>query len=238
MKNLRKIFLTAFVLIVVLLPASSFAQQAIATPAVASSCALTVASVGDVLCKIGSLLKSVIPVLITLGIVYFIWGIVAYVIGGDQEAKKKGKNKIIYGLIGFVVIFALQGLVSIVINTFGFDQGGQLVTNLVQNNKNIAEANLGSCNLVNNPKLGDVFNYATCFINSSVIPLIASLAVAIFIWGIIQYVINNEEEAKKEKGKQFMIWGIIGLAVMVGVWGLVSILGSTFGIKYVIPQLQ
>ena len=61
-----------------------------------------------------------------------------------------------------------------------------------------------------------------------------------FIWGVVQYVINGEEEAKKAKGKQFMIWGIIALAVMVSVWGLVSILTHTFGIssgKDFIPQL-
>lgn len=47
-----------------------------------------------------------------------------YVIADDEEAKKSGKNRIIYGLIGFVVIFSMWGLVGIVINTFGFDQQG------------------------------------------------------------------------------------------------------------------
>ena len=238
MKNFRKIFVVVFVLMVLLLPTLSFAQQATAATAAASPCAATVTSIGDILCKTGSFLKLLIPVLITLGIVYFIWGIVTYVIGGDEEAKTKGKSRMIYGIIGFVVIFALQGIISIIITTFGLEQGGQLVTSLVQNNSNIVEANIGTCALANSPNLGDVFNYATCFINNSVIPLIASLAVATFIWGVIQYVMNTEEEAKREKGKQFMIWGIIGLTVMVGVWGLVSILGSTFGIEYAIPQLK
>jgi hypothetical protein len=60
-----------------------------------------------------------------------------------------------------------------------------------------------------------------------------------FIWGVVQYVINSDEEAKKAKGKEFMIWGIIGLTVMVSVWGLVNVLGSTFNnIRSVIPQVN
>ena len=47
------------------------------------------------------------------------------------------------------------------------------------------------------------------------------------------------EEAKKAKGKQFMIWGIVALTVMMGVWGLVGILGATFGTNTtVLPQTK
>ncbi len=89
-----------------------------------------------------------------------------------------------------------------------------------------------------NPKLQDLLGYASCIINKSVIPLIFALAVAMFVWGVVQYVINDDEEAKKAKGRQFMIWGIIALTVMVSVWGLVKILGNTFGIEYAIPQVK
>jgi len=95
-----------------------------------------------------------------------------------------------------------------------------------------------SCDLDPNPKFQDLLLYLVCIINNSVIPIIFALAVVMFVWGVVQYVINSDEEAKKEKGKQFMIWGIIALAVMVSVWGLVSILGNTFGIEYAIPQVK
>jgi hypothetical protein len=88
-------------------------------------------------------------------------------------------------------------------------------------------------------KLGDLFNYVTCTINSSVIPLIFGIALVSFIWGVVQYVINNDEEAKKAQGRQFMIWGIVALTVMIGVWGLVGVLGGTFGIKTnLLPQVR
>ena len=95
------------------------------------------------------------------------------------------------------------------------------------------------CNLVSNhAKFQDLLSYITCIISNYVISLIVGIAMVMFIWGVVQYVVNNDEEAKKEKGKQFMIWGIIGLAVMISVWGLVRIVGTTFGIDYAIPQLK
>ena len=95
-----------------------------------------------------------------------------------------------------------------------------------------------SCDLGSNPKLQDVLGYASCIISTSVIPLIFALAVVSFVWGVVQYVINSDDEAKKTKGRDFMIWGILALAVMVSVWGLVNIVNKTFGIQTLIPQLN
>ncbi len=94
------------------------------------------------------------------------------------------------------------------------------------------------CSLAPDPKFQDLLLYVVCIINKSIIPLIFALALAMFVWGVVQFVINNDEEAKKEKGKQFMIWGIVALTVMISVWGLVNILGTTFGIEYAIPQVK
>lgn len=95
------------------------------------------------------------------------------------------------------------------------------------------------CSLATNPKLQHLLTYASCIISKSVIPLIFSLAVAMFVWGVVQYVIGANEEKERAKGKQFMIWGIIALAVMVSIWGLVRILSNTFSIdtKFV-PQVK
>lgn len=75
-------------------------------------------TIQSIICKIGNILDTIIPVLVVLGVVYFVWGVVQYVISGDEEAKKSGRNKIIYGIIGLVVIVAMWGLVGIVTRTF------------------------------------------------------------------------------------------------------------------------
>lgn len=185
---------------------------------------------GYLLCKLQGILNSIIPVLVALGMVYFVWGVVQYFIRNDEEAKKKGRDRIIYGIIGLAVIVSVWGLVNIVVNTFGLQ--GQTIpsTTFIANNA-AASASAGCTLTKQQPMLQDLFGYATCFIQDSVIPLMFAVAIAFFIWGAIKFfIINADEEKKRQQGREFMIWGIIALAVMIGVWGLVKILAATFGI--------
>lgn len=192
-------------------------------------------TIQNVICKIHIILNSIVPVLLALGVLYFVWGVVTYVIGNEGEAKTKGRNRIIYGIIGLAIIVSVWGLVAIVVDTFGL-QGASVDISSISSPFGGGNA---ACQIPqNHPKVGDILGYATCLIGSSIIPLFFALAVVMFIWGVVQYVINGEDEAKKTKGKQFMIWGIIGLAVMISIWGLVGILTDTFGVKNYIPQIQ
>lgn len=68
-----------------------------------------------------------------------------------------------------------------------------------------------------------------------VIPLIFSIALVAFLWGIFQYFFSGAE--KKEEARDFLLYGIIGLFVMISVWGLVKILTSTFPLDTAQPKL-
>lgn len=86
--------------------------------------------------------------------------------------------------------------------------------------------------------LGDILNWASCTLIKTVVPLLFSIATVAFIWGIIQYFLNPDNEEKRKTGKSYMLWGIIGLFVMLSMWGLVGVLSNTFGVKTLIPQLS
>ena len=60
--------------------------------------------------------------------------------------------------------------------------------------------------------------------------LIISLALMFFLWGVVKFIWNGGAEKERESGKQYMLWGLIGLAVMVSLWSLVYILAGTFGL--------
>jgi len=64
----------------------------------------------------------------------------------------------------------------------------------------------------------------------SLIPLLFGVALIGFLWGVAQFVLNADSEDKRRDGKKIMIWGIIGLFVMISIWGLVAVIGGTFGI--------
>lgn len=183
----------------------------------------------EILTRISGLLSAFLPILVSIGVIYFIWGVIRYVIADDEEAKQKGKDRIIFGIIGLAVIISVWGLVFLLADTFGSDLRKQGASENIT--KLVATNTTGACDLASNPKLQGVLNYITCIIGSSVVPLLFAIAVVAFIWGAIKFfIIDVDEEAKREQGRQFMLWGIIALAVMISVWGLVKVLAVTFGI--------
>lgn len=85
--------------------------------------------------------------------------------------------------------------------------------------------------------ISGIVKFFTCFLTKIIVPFLFAMAIAAFIYGVFDFIrasANGEETGEK---KQFMVWGIIALAVMFSVWGLVGILQSTFHIGNVIPQL-
>jgi hypothetical protein len=100
-------------------------------------------------------------------------------------------------------------------------------------------ADTSNCPVDKFDSISGIFQSLTCIMLRYVINFMITLATVLFVWGVIQYFINPENEEKRKAGKQFMIWGIIGLFVMVSIWGIVNIFTTTFGItKNTIPQVQ
>lgn len=92
----------------------SFSAVLIAAPMFAFA-----ADAVSILTIVSRLLDFVIPILITLAVVYFIWGVIQYTVSTDEEAKKGARGKIISGLIGLFVIVAFWGIIALITNTFG-----------------------------------------------------------------------------------------------------------------------
>lgn len=58
--------------------------------------------------------------------------------------------------------------------------------------------------------------------------LVMGLALLFFAIGIVRFISTSGDDKSREQGKQLMVWGIIALASMVAVWGLVNIITATF----------
>lgn len=63
-----------------------------------------------------------------------------------------------------------------------------------------------------------------------IIPLLITAAVIYIIAGILKYVTASDGD-KQAEGRTMIISGVVGLFVIVSIWGLVAILNSTFGIQ-------
>ena len=92
------------------------------TPVVASAATLDCTTKGTIVymvCQVTTIVTSLVPILMALGVIYFIYGVATYVIAADAEAQKAGRERMIFGIIGLVVIVAIWGLVSVLTSTFG-----------------------------------------------------------------------------------------------------------------------
>ena len=83
--------------------------------------------------------------------------------------------------------------------------------------------------------INDLFNL-TEEILGKLAPTLIAVAVIILLIGIINYIRAGDDEEKRTKGKNEMLYGIIGLFVMVSIWGLVAILSGTFNLSTDIPD--
>ncbi len=59
------------------------------------------------------------------------------------------------------------------------------------------------------------------------------VALVVFLFGMMEFIRGASNEEKRTKGKQHMLWGIVGFLIMFGVFGIITLLANTFGIKNV-----
>lgn len=85
------------------------------------------------------------------------------------------------------------------------------------------------------PQLGwfsSLFSQIDTLVNA-LIPIVMALALLLFIWGVIQYfILGADDEGKRETGRAYMLYAIIGLVAIVAVWGIVNLVVQILGTGY------
>ena len=76
--------------------------------------------------------------------------------------------------------------------------------------------------------ISDAGSFVINTINNILVPVLFAVAFIVFLWGAFDtFILGSNDEEVKDKGKNLMLWGLIGFFVMVSVWGLVNILTGT-----------
>jgi hypothetical protein len=79
---------------------------------------------------------------------------------------------------------------------------------------------------------------------NSLIPIVFTLGLLAFFWGIVKYIYAQGSEKAEADGKKIMLWGLVALFVMSSVWGIVRLAQETLGIDprdnrtITIPEVQ
>lgn len=83
--------------------------------------------------------------------------------------------------------------------------------------------------------LESLLGWGACMIGRFIIPLLFAVALVAFIWGVLRYLMNAADSKERAQGRNFMIWGIVALFVMLSVWGLTRVLENTFNLDNRMP---
>lgn len=75
-----------------------------------------------------------------------------------------------------------------------------------------------------------LFVSAHSLITGRIIPLFIALALTYTIYSVVQFMAASDDSQQREEKKQQIFWGIIGLFVITSIWGLIAIIGDSFGL--------
>ena len=74
--------------------------------------------------------------------------------------------------------------------------------------------------------LNDLVNFGIKTINS-IIPLLFGIALLAFMWGIIKYLLESNP-SKLADARSYIVFSVVGMAVMLSIWGLALFLKNSF----------
>lgn len=76
-----------------------------------------------------------VPLVFALAFLFFIWGLFKYFIYSTEEGKEQGKDLMLWGIIAFVVMVSVWGIVNVVASGLGFrEEEIQQIPNVPSNN--------------------------------------------------------------------------------------------------------
>jgi len=70
---------------------------------------------GDLANEANGTLSVLLPVLVGVALVVFIWGLIGFIQNsGDEKALSEGRQKMVWGIVGLFVIVSVWGLINLV----------------------------------------------------------------------------------------------------------------------------
>ena len=78
---------------------------------------------------------------------------------------------------------------------------------------------------------GDLLGKVNKNIINPAIEFLFIVATVIFLWGVLEFIAGASDKTKRQTGKDHMLYGFIGLVIMFGVYGIITIVTNTFNIS-------
>lgn len=92
------------------------ASALVLTPAFAAAAGVG-SSIASLLSLVSNTLGALVYIVMSLGLLVFLWGVVQYVIAGSDDKKDAAKHVMLWGLIGLFVMSTVWGIVGLLKDT-------------------------------------------------------------------------------------------------------------------------
>ncbi len=78
-------------------------------------------NINALLSLVENVVGRLIPIFVALALIYFIWGLIKFVIAADAEAREDGKHMMWWGIVALFVIVSIWGIVAFIGNILGIN---------------------------------------------------------------------------------------------------------------------
>lgn len=77
-------------------------------------------------------------------------------------------------------------------------------------------------------------------IGLKIIPFMGAVAFLVFVLGVAKFIWSSGSEKESKDSKKLLIWGLIGMFVLVTIWGIIYFLQGELGFNdpFGIPQIK
>lgn len=85
-------------------------------------------------------------------------------------------------------------------------------------------------NIAKNPGLSSLLGKIMNIIVIPLVQLLFAVTIVIFFWGLFNLISKGDDPKARAEGQKHIMWGVIGMAIMVSVYGIIRVIGNTVGV--------
>lgn len=77
-----------------------------------------------------------------------------------------------------------------------------------------------------------IHDLVTKIMNAVIIPIIEGLFLftfLMFVWGVVNMIRNADSEDGRKEGRSHVLWGVIGMVIMISAYGIIRLIANTVG---------
>lgn len=80
---------------------------------------------------------------------------------------------------------------------------------------------------IDSASFGKVVDPIINHIVNPIIMLLFAIGMVVFVYGVFQMILHADDADARSTGRQSMLWGVIGMFIMVSAWGIINLIANT-----------